>query len=252
MNNRYTYLLLCFCLPLLLGAQEASPSEAYLEEEIYKREFSKSDWEAAKSGIDYSDEQVRVDRRDEDFEEIQDSTQNRRAQGSRSYTNAGSTIFKALLVMGGIALLAFIISRFMGAGGIGFRRNRKIKDQNIEFSLEQIENKLLETDVQRMNRLALESENYPLALRLLYLEIIKTLSLNGYTKWKREKTNRQYIREIEDTGLKSKFRNITRVYERLWYGRGAISKSDYELLEPNFTAFMKTISARKIKTEVDG
>jgi len=191
---------------------------------------------------------MRVSREDEDF--FDENEEEKKDITFESSGGSGAGIFgfimKGLLILGAIGLLAYLLNQFLGAGGLTMRKNRKIKQQSVEVDLEKIEAELIESDVDRMLRLALEQENYPLALRLNYLAIIKGLYLNGYTRWKKDKTNRQYIREIENPDRKAEFKNLTLAYERVWYGQGEIDKQDYESLEPNFTTFIKTIEANPI------
>lgn len=247
MNKRILGILILWAIGLSLSAQDASPTEQYLQSEITEHPFDKETWLKAKEGINFKDE-MRVSREDEDFfDENENETRSiPLTEGGGSGSGILGFIFKGFLILAAIALLAYLLNQFLGAGGISIRKNRKIKHQPLEVDLEKIEEKLLESDVDRMLRLALEKENYPLALRLKYLAIIKGLYLNGYTRWKKDKTNRQYIREIEDPNRKKEFKVITLAYERVWYGQGEINKQDYASLEPNFSAFIKTIEANPI------
>ena len=230
------------------GFQGESPTDRYLAEPIQERPFDPEAWQKAKEGIDFRDE-MRVDRRDEDF--FTDSTTQAQRRITEGGGGSGNTwlgyIFKFLMVLGAVALLAFLLNQFLGSGGIRLRRNRRFSSQPLNINLERVEAELIESDLDRMLRQALENKNYPLALRLKYLAVIKGLYLNGYTRWKKDKTNRQYLREIDDPQRKEEFRQLTLAFERIWYGRGQIDLHDYQQLAPSFDRFLQQVEANPIK-----
>lgn len=88
----------------------------------------------------------------------------------------------------------------------------------------------LETDLQD----AVETENYRLAIRLLYLKNLKQLIDNELVKPSPEKTNRQYGEELQKAGLQALFKNNTRVYETVWYGEATPDSQQYRKLAPLF------------------
>ena len=62
-----------------------------------------------------------------------------------------------------------------------------------------------ETDLERFLREALAQGNYTLAIRLYYLQVIKDLSAKSAIRWSREKTNRDYQRELRSHRLAEPF-----------------------------------------------
>jgi len=247
MNKNKIALLFLVLLNLCAYAQEDGAATDYLSEPMEEKSFDQEAWLTAKEGIDFKDE-VRVDRYDEDFsDEEGEEERQRQLSGSSGESSAiWGFLFKALLVIGAIALLGFLLNQFIGSGGISFRRNRKIDNQPVLVDLEKVEAELIESDVDRMLRLALDKKNFPLALRLKYLAAIKALYLNGYTRWKKDKTNRQYIREIESPERKAEFRKLTLAFERIWYGRGEINQEEFDQIAPAFSEFIEKIEANPV------
>jgi hypothetical protein len=88
----------------------------------------------------------------------------------------------------------------------------------------------LENDLQD----AVESGNYRLAIRLLYLKNLKQLIDKDYVKPSPEKTNRQYVAELEKAGLAELFGVNTRVYETAWYGEATLDVQQYRRISPSF------------------
>jgi hypothetical protein len=86
---------------------------------------------------------------------------------------------------------------------------------------------------------ALHNNNYRLAIRYYYLWLLKSLSDKGAIEWDIEKTNSDYLSEIQSEDLKKDFRFLSYVYEYSWYGEFEINDTDFSKTE---TAFLKLIS----------
>jgi hypothetical protein len=138
-------------------------------------------------------------------------------------------LFQVLAVILAVAGLAYGIFRMMQAP-----RNRRIAADGVEITVDNVEQYIHETDLEAFLREALEAGNYPLAIRLYYLQIIKQLSQKGSIAWAKEKTNRDYLREMRPQAAYTNFREATRCYERVWYGNQALDKADFERLSPLF------------------
>ncbi|MEY4002036.1 MAG: hypothetical protein RIT07_78 [Bacteroidota bacterium] len=93
-----------------------------------------------------------------------------------------------------------------------------------------LDSQTLETDLQD----AVEGKQYRLAIRLLYLKSLKQLIDNERVKPSPEKTNRQYIEELEKAGLHGLFSYITGIYEMVWYGEATPDDYQYKRLAPAF------------------
>lgn len=230
-----------------------SPLGDYLQEEIPQQLFDVQSWEAAKEGIDYNQD-IRVDRRDENFFDENDDEKSKAQQNERSRSistgGLGSFLFKALMIIGIIVAVALILAQFIGGQGLKFRRNKSIDAKAINIDVETVEEKLIESDLDRMIRLAEEEGNYPLALRLQYLAGVKSLALNNHIRWKKGKTNRKYIYEIKHAAINQNFQDVTLVYERIWYGNSTIGLEDYEQLKPQFKSFVQEIERNPVKEEL--
>ena len=74
---------------------------------------------------------------------------------------------------------------------------------------------------------AVNNENFNAAVRYGYLKMLKLLNDVHLLHWERNKTNRQYISELQSDDLKNWFAQICRDYEYAWYGNFNIGKSSY-------------------------
>ncbi len=60
-------------------------------------------------------------------------------------------------------------------------------------------------------------------------------------KWEIQKTNDDYINELEKEELKAPFSHITRLYDYIWYGDFPIDKAKYLRAENKFSSLRKTL-----------
>jgi hypothetical protein len=109
------------------------------------------------------------------------------------------------------------------------------------YTLEQIEEKVLEIDLDKILADAIAARDFRLALRLNFLIIIKKLSLSGKIVWQKEKTNGEYLREIKDMMLSYNFRNIVLSFESIWYGEHTVNEEQYASLQSSYEQFKSSI-----------
>ena len=64
--------------------------------------------------------------------------------------------------------------------------------------------------------------------------VIKKLSEKEFIKWKKDKTNGQYARELRGTEYELPFRKLTRIFESLWYGQNTLNKQEYLLVDSDY------------------
>ncbi len=246
---KYILLFLTFLLPLGAFAQEDTLfEEEALEDVPYQYEESEEDylaaerapyhppplepvavrsiehkrWDDASGGLDFSKDVPKPPKEEEqrkptDYSPSFDWT---------SATQGLGSLLQVLAILAAAAAIIYGIWRMLEAP-----RNRQIARDGVEITLNNLDDYLHETDLDRFLREALAQGNYPLAVRLYYLQIIKNLSEKNAIKWSREKTNRDYQRELRGHRLAEPFREATRMYERVWYGNQALTAEGYTGME---------------------
>lgn len=120
--------------------------------------------------------------------------------------------------------------------------DRRVARPNAQITPENIDQHLENAHIDPMLAQALAARDYALAIRYQYLRCLQKLGLRQLVKLAAEKTNRQYLRELENSGLKSEFARLTLVYENIWYGRAPVDLPRYEELSAMYKAFLKKIS----------
>lgn len=228
------------------GANAEDLNKAYKESEITPKPFDRKVWNEKKKGLNYTQKELPKEKEVDKTEGDNQSNGNNRSNSSNSGSNFSlnfGPFGQFLLVAVVIAVLALIVFVLVKMGFL--ESNTRIAQSNQgPVLLEQIEDNLHESDLEKALRLALDAKDYRMAIRLYYLTIIKELSLRDWIKWKRDKTNGQYVREMVDKPEGKNFRTLTTAFERAWYSDEEIVLKHYEVLSPQFQSFISSLKKR--------
>lgn len=197
-------------------------------------------WDKATNGLDFSKRKKKKERERRERTESSNNDNGPNYGEGSLFDGDWSSIFKILFFVIVIGLLVFLTLRLVG--GNPFLMNKRVEKENINYSIEDVEADIHKSDLEGFARHALDKQDYKLAVRLYYLQIIKLLSQNRLIKWKRDKTNRAYINEMKGSDYFKDFRSVTRLFERVWYGDINLQKNEFEQLRPRFLEFLKKIS----------
>ena len=72
------------------------------------------------------------------------------------------------------------------------------------------------------------------ALRLHYLLVLRLLVDRGVLHWAPEHTDRDYLAQIDDPGLRRRFARAARTFQWTWYGHAAVRPEQYDALREPF------------------
>jgi len=84
---------------------------------------------------------------------------------------------------------------------------------------------------------AINTADYRLAIRLMYLQLLKDLSQKQIIHYKQERTNNDYLMQLYNTQYYKTFFQLTRNYEYTWYGRFQIKPEAFKTIQSEFTKF---------------
>lgn len=222
--------LFILVLPVLSFAQESTLLE---KEEVQQRDFDKKQWEDITKKMHFETQQEK---------KIKDR-QKKPGALPPSFEFGGNAAFSMKILIGILlaVLLFFIIRSLLGLNN---PRNKKINAVLSIEELEQLEENLHQADLEDFIQRAIEQKNFTLATRLYYLAILKELSLRGRIDWKKDKTNRDYLREMRAaTSFFPIFLELTNIFERIWYGNVDLSNADFQQIEPKFRSCLQKITA---------
>jgi hypothetical protein len=147
-----------------------------------------------------------------------------------------SDIFQALLWILIIAGFALFVAVYLSNSNIGlFRRSGKsIASEDGE--LQETDN-IFEINYQRDIDKAISAGNYRLAVRLMFLRVLKNLSDKNIIQYRQDRTNFDYLMQMDATKYYQDFFRITREYEYCWYGRFDIEPEKFAVIKNDFENF---------------
>jgi hypothetical protein len=108
-----------------------------------------------------------------------------------------------------------------------------------------IEENIHEIDFDPLLEEAVRAGDYRRATRLLYLKGLRRLSERGLIEWRRDKTNHDYLRELNGTDLADPFARGTILFEYVWYGDFPIDRESYGPIAERLRAFIERVEARR-------
>ncbi len=94
-----------------------------------------------------------------------------------------------------------------------------------------------EYDFGKAIAILLSQQNYRGAIRILHLKLLKDLEIHELIRYSKEKTNREYSREISDLPTRNVFIALTGIYNKIWYGNYPLSGEEYKDIESEFNQF---------------
>ncbi|QXP78654.1 MULTISPECIES: DUF4129 domain-containing protein [Winogradskyella] len=141
-----------------------------------------------------------------------------------------------------LAFLIFLLVRFFLKVNSNNLIVKSRKQGSILFTEE--EQIIKNEDIPSLIQEAVNQNNYRLAIRYYYLLSLKHLTESDSISWKPQKTNEDYINEISIDHLKTEFKNITRIYDYVWYGEFNIDAIKFETLRLPFEHLNNTITKR--------
>jgi len=145
-----------------------------------------------------------------------------------------SLFVKYLFILLGLCALAFLILRLVGVDALNiFRRKPVGSDVPYSESVENIHGINFDEGIEN----AVAQQNYRLAVRLMYLKCLKQLSDTGQIHWEINKTNSDYINELNDQQQRIAFNLLTRQFEYIWYGEFVIDAPVFKKVNTLFDDF---------------
>ncbi len=85
------------------------------------------------------------------------------------------------------------------------------------------------------------SGNYRLAIRLMFLRLLKDMAGKNIIQYKQDRTNLDYLFQLHSTGYYNNFFRITRNYEYSWYGQFEVGEEAYRIVRNDFNQFDRQI-----------
>ena len=147
------------------------------------------------------------------------------------------------LILGILLLgIGFLVYRVLGDVELR-QRTKKADDDQDEIRIDEIEEEALVASGVSLS-LQERAENagqFDIAVRLLYIQLLKDLQDNGLIRYRRDYSNRDYQIQLGKSELLPDFQDVTIDYERYWYGKYAIDPLSYRLVKRKFAALTSRV-----------
>lgn len=135
-----------------------------------------------------------------------------------------------------VIIFIYLVFRFMlGIDLIRMGKNQKMQLNQVDLSDD--ERIMQEEDLDQLIAQAIKDKDYRLAVRYHYLKVLKYLIENGFIDWHPEKTNRDYLNDMRSHNLSTAFRNLTFIYDYIWYGNFSPNHKEFKEIQSDFKAF---------------
>lgn len=147
-----------------------------------------------------------------------------------------SPLFQTLLwilIIGGFA--AFVIIYLANSNVSLFRKKATLITSEEEAHPET--DNIFEINYQREIDKAVGNGNYRFAVRLMFLRLLKNLSDKNIIQYKPDRTNFDYLLQLNSTRHYHDFFRLTRNYEYSWYGQFDIDSERFSWIRKDFENF---------------
>jgi|GEM_PF-5740243 hypothetical protein len=135
-----------------------------------------------------------------------------------------------------VAAIVFFIQSGSGESWFTSRRKRKKRLTQTETDVE------LKTDLGQALREAIQREDYREAIHLLFLQTLIALEARNLIHLFKDKTNREYFRELNGNPLQSDFARLLRHYEYSYFGGFAPDGETFRILHDQYTQFQNRLN----------
>ena len=122
-------------------------------------------------------------------------------------------------------------------------KNKKAPNKKVVVDVENDWNPevISKTELELRLEEAMEREDYRECVRIYFTFILKELIHKGWINWKKEKTNYHYVLEMHKRENAAHFNECVRIYDLVWYGDYKIDQDIFELLQPSFENYYKSL-----------
>jgi len=152
------------------------------------------------------------------------------------------TWFKTLMwivIIGGFAIALML---FLSDSNVSFFR-KSAKAFSEEEQLTETDN-IFEINYRERIDKAVKAGNYRLAVRLMFLQMLKTMAGKNMIQYKQDRTNFDYLMQLRSTVHYNDFFRIARNYEYTWYGNFPVTEEAWQIIKNDFEKLNSSLSRK--------
>jgi hypothetical protein len=159
-------------------------------------------------------------------------------------TNESSVTFVTILLrVLAVIIVVFVI--YLIARAIIDKEGQWIFGKNsgkrtIDYS--EVEKNIHLLDFEKLIKESIQTGEKRIAVRYYYLWLLKVMAQNHYIEWDIEKTNSDYLYELQSPVYREDFTYLSYLYNYIWYGEFEIDEVMFKKAENRFKNAIKTFS----------
>lgn len=201
------------------------------------RPLSKSHWESIYNDVDFEEDTTQLKKKKKKREN-QESNETIRQDSSKK---VGKPDRKMLWYLVAIVVMGIFIWQALKYLNKGEEQN---KDADLDFLLDDEqpdEDSLRKANLKTPFQEAYQMEDYRQAFRIRYLDLLKLLMERNHILYKKEKTNLDYMKQVESKPFAPRFSKLTHAFDAIWYGDLMPEKVELDQLFAEFDLLEKEV-----------
>lgn len=165
------------------------------------------------------------------------------ADEQKEYKPVGSPGWlNALLWIIAVGGFVIVLIWYLSSSNVGFFRRKDSTTNVEETGEEEMPEDIFAINYQKEIDKAVAAGNYRLAIRLQYLRLLKNMAERNIISYRQDKTNFEYLFEMQQRPYYKEFFSITRHYEYSWYGKFNVSSEAYAVIQSGFTKLDRQVN----------
>ena len=144
----------------------------------------------------------------------------------------------------GLILLVFLffVIRFLSGKNFNGIFKKKVTEA-APIDINNVEQLIKEADFAALIAASEQNGDTRQSIRLYYLWLLKVLNERNIIQWTPEKTNADYMRQIQLSDIRQEFTYLSYLYNYIWYGEFQINDTEYQSAK---LAFQKYIGGKPV------
>lgn len=162
-----------------------------------------------------------------------------------SFSTTEASLKFTVLFLRIIAILVIVLVIYLIVKAIINKEGQWIFGKNSQkrtVHYSDIEKNIHLLDFEKLIKESLASGEKRTAVRYYYLWLLKTMAEHNYIEWDIEKTNSDYLYELQKPAHKEEFTYLSYLYNYIWYGEFEINDTTFNKAENRFKNALKTFS----------
>jgi hypothetical protein len=150
-----------------------------------------------------------------------------------------SPLFQTILWLLIIGVFIAVLGMYLSNSNVRlFRKNRTIASAETDEETEDIFAINYRKEIDK----AVSARNYRFAVRLQFLQLLRTLADKNIIRYKHDLTNFDYLLQMNSSAWYADFSRLTRSYEYSWYGLFDIDETKYAVIRDDFESFDRKLN----------